>query len=377
MALDALILDLDGTLIDTNGYHVAAWERAFADLGYRIPADRIAVEIGKGGDQLVPAILGAEADARDGDALRDAQSRHFRAAARETRFGVFDGVPELFEALARRGLRTALATSSSEEQLDATLRSAGLDLKAMADLLVTNDDADASKPAPDLIVAAVRKLELSPAQCAMVGDTPYDAQACNHAGVACLGVLTGVAGAPELLGAGARAVWRDVGHLLEDLDQALDVASPGAARLTNGILEQLVRSALEAAREGLERGETPIGAVLARADGTVLARGYSALRTTRDHTAHAGMMALRAAAGRIPKGARDLVLATTLEPCVMCTGAAIQTAVDTIVFALEAPPGDGTARVRPARHPGAQVPRIIGGVLADESRALLGEWRRR
>ncbi|HEX6104859.1 MAG TPA: HAD family hydrolase, partial [Gemmatimonadales bacterium] len=337
MALDGMIWDIDGTLIDTNPTHVEAWVRAFAAGGYRIPTDRVEREIGKGGDQLVPSVLGPAAERRDGHALREAQRHAYLELAACRRFEVFPRVPELFRALSERGIRTALATSSNAGPLQGTLASAGLDLTELADELVTKDDAGASKPAPDLVLAAAEALGLSPAQCAMVGDTVFDAQACLGAGVVCLGVLSGGADEEDLLAAGARAVWRDTGHLYRDLDRALALASPGSGRLDRVRLEALMADALEVARTGLVKGEVPIGAILARSDGTILSRGHNELRASRDRTAHAEMLALRRAAGRLD-GAEDLVLVTTLEPCVMCTGAAMEAAVDTVVYALPAPP---------------------------------------
>ena len=220
-----MIFDIDGTLVDTNPAHVEAWRRAFKRLGYDVPAERIRAEIGKGGDKLVPSILGDEAEKRQGSALRKAQKEEYLAIAKREHFRVFPGVRELFRALKNRGLRAALATSSDDKHLDATLASAGVDLRSMADVVVTKSDAGGSKPDPDLVVVAVEKLNLSPAQCAMVGDTIYDAQACQAAGVAFIGVLSGGTSESALLEAGARAVFRDVAHLLVELDRALEIVS--------------------------------------------------------------------------------------------------------------------------------------------------------
>jgi HAD superfamily hydrolase (TIGR01509 family) len=376
MALDAVIFDIDGTLIDSNGAHVEAWGRAFVHFAYAIPCDRIAVEIGKGGDQLVPSVLGEAAEERHGEALRKAQREEFLGIARSRQLPVFPGVRALLDTLRRRGLRTALATSSNEEHLEGLLQSAGLDLRKCVDLLVTADDAEASKPAPDLVTAAVERLGLSPAQCAMVGDTIYDAEACKGAGVVCLGVLSGGNTASALLAAGARSVWRDAADLLAHLDDVLQRASPGTARLSVDMLERLMREALCAAREALERGEVPIGCLLVRGDGTLVSRAHNEMRHTGVRTAHAEMVAFARANGAIPPGARDVILVSTLEPCVMCTGAAMETAVDTIVYGLEAPADSGSTRVRPPDGPDSQMPRIVGGVLRDESRALFEEWLR-
>ena len=227
MPVRGIIFDIDGTLVDTNPTHVEAWRRAFQRLGYEVPTDRIEVEIGKGGDLLVPAILGDEAEERHGEALRKAQKQEFLKLAMGRRFPVFPFVPELIKRLSDRNIRTALATSSDEKHLQATSESAGIDLPRLADVLVTNDEAESSKPAPDLVIAACEKLSLKPGECAMIGDTIYDAQACQGAGVVFLGVMSGGTAAETLLEAGAAGVWRDTGHLYEELDQALErAASP-------------------------------------------------------------------------------------------------------------------------------------------------------
>jgi HAD superfamily hydrolase (TIGR01509 family) len=227
-----MIFDIDGTLVDTNPAHVEAWHRAFQRFGHEVPVQRIIPEIGKGGDKLVPSALGQQAEERHGEALRKAQKEDFLAIAKREHFRVFPGVPELFRALRERRIRTALATSSDDKHLDATLASAGIDLRKLVDVVVTKSDAPSSKPAPDLIVAALEELNLPPGQCAMVGDTVYDGQACQAAGIVFLGVLSGGSTETALLEAGARAVWRDVAHLLADLDRALEIASlaPAASR---------------------------------------------------------------------------------------------------------------------------------------------------
>ena len=137
---------------------------------------------------------------------------------------------------------------------------------------------------------------------------------------------------------------------------------------------QLMRAALAVARDGLTAGEAPIGCVLARGDGTIVSRAYNEMNRSQDKIAHAEIIALHRAAGKVPIDARDLVLVCTLEPCVMCTGAAMEAAVDTIVFGLRAPADSGTGRVKPPVSPESKTPRIIGGVMAPESRALFEQW---
>jgi HAD superfamily hydrolase (TIGR01509 family) len=227
MTLRAVIFDMDGTLVDTNSAHVEAWQRAFGRCGFCVPVERITPEIGKGGDMLVPAVLGDAEEKEIGETLRQYHSEEFLRITSGQHFKVFPQVPELVDALRRRGLKVALASSAKREQLEATQESARIDLEAMMDSVITSDDADKSKPAPDLVLSAAKKLELSPAECAMVGDTPHDAEACRRAGVAFLGVLTGGHTVETLTAAGARAAWHDTADLLNHLDEALKIASNG------------------------------------------------------------------------------------------------------------------------------------------------------
>lgn len=227
MRIRGIIFDLDGTLVDTNAAHVEAWRRAFAEHGYDIPADRIAPQIGKGGDQLIPALLPADAAGKDGDALRKANGEHFVRIAGESRFRVFPGAVELIREVRRRGLTAALATSSKPNHLEATTKSCGTDFRELVDRATDADDADRSKPHPDLIAAAADKLGLPPAACVVVGDTPYDGQAAAHAGARFWGVLSSGCGFTEadLRAAGADLVFRDPADLLARLDDALDAGN--------------------------------------------------------------------------------------------------------------------------------------------------------
>jgi len=221
MAVEAVIFDMDGTLVDTNAAHVEAWRRAFEKGGFAVEAGRIAPEIGKGGDKLVPSVLDEATDREHGDDLRESNGDEFLKIAGAQQFAVFPQADELLAALHERGLKVALATSAKKEYLEAIEKSAGIDLQGLADLVITADDAEQSKPAPDLVLATVRKLGLSPAKCVMVGDTPHDAEACRRAGVSFVGVRTGGHTEAALTGAGARAVWDDVSDLLAHLDEAL------------------------------------------------------------------------------------------------------------------------------------------------------------
>jgi tRNA(adenine34) deaminase len=144
--------------------------------------------------------------------------------------------------------------------------------------------------------------------------------------------------------------------------------------MDRSLAESLMREALAVAREGMAAGEAPIGCVIARGDGTIVARAFNEMNCTQCKIAHAEIVAFHRAAGKVPLHADDLILVSTLEPCVMCTGAAMEAAVRTIVFGLRAPLDSGTGRVAPPKSPESQPPRIVGDVLANESRALFEQW---
>jgi HAD superfamily hydrolase (TIGR01509 family) len=377
VALDAIIFDLDGTLVDTNQIHIEAWQQVLDARGYKIAPDRIFVEVGKGGDNLVPDLLGKKAEEADGDKLREEQPKAYAKLTKERGLKAFPGVVELLTALRKRGLRTVLATSSNSEQLKTTEEASGLCVRELVDEMVNADDAERSKQYPDLVAAAAKKLKMTPAQCAMIGDTPHDAESAKHAGVVLLGVTCGGHEPRTLLRAGARATWRDPADLLAHLDDVLRIASPGSAHPTQDFLEGLMREALAVAEDGMKSGEVPIGCVLALGDGSIIARGFNELNRTGGPTAHAEMVTFAKAAGKIDPDARDLILVSTLEPCVMCLGAAMECAVDTILYGLKAPADSGTGRVQPPESPESGMPRIVGDVLAKQSRSLFETWLNR
>ena len=257
MSLNAILFDVDGTLIDTNPAHIEAWIRALGSFNYHIAPDRISGEMGKGGDKFIPSILGQEIYQRQGKELAHAHTAEFKKIAASTRLKVFPGVKELIEELKRRGLKTVLATSSKMEELETTQRSAGIDLREWVDEVVTADDAAQSKPAPDLVHAAVKKLGMFPAQCAMFGDTPYDIDACRDAGVVCFGLLCGGLNSEQTLRhVGARAVYIDPADVLRQLDAVLSAASPAAIPLTHKLSLDLMREALATAQRRDGRGRS-------------------------------------------------------------------------------------------------------------------------
>ena len=192
----------------------------------------------------------------------------------------------------------------------------------------------------------------------------------------CLGVTCGGMNNREILRAmGMRKVYCDPADIEAQIDEALRIASPGPAMVDHKLIESLMRGALKVARQGLDRGEMPIGCIIARGDGRIIASAHHELNGSRNKIAHAEMVAFGRMGGQVPTDARDLILATTLEPCVMCLGASMEAAVDTILFGLSAPMDGGRQRVRPPVSPESQMPRILGGVLREQSLALFEEFK--
>ena len=219
MPLRALLFDLDGTLVDTNDAHTESWVEAFRRCGYPPDRERIARALGMGGDQLVPHLLGDAAEARDGDRLRATSSAAFTEIAGGRRFRLFPGTEDLLVAAKRRGLRVAIATSAKAHDLDLIAARTGVDLRDHVDAVTGASDVEESKPDPDVLQAALDRLDLAPEEAVFVGDTVHDAEAARRAGVPFIGMTTGVWTEAELREAGARAVYRDPAALLGALDE--------------------------------------------------------------------------------------------------------------------------------------------------------------
>jgi tRNA(adenine34) deaminase len=236
------------------------------------------------------------------------------------------------------------------------------------------DELAAALRGRGLDVARDRPADLSPAQCVLITSSLDAVESARSAGLVCLAMATDT---DAFRAAGARAVYRDAASLIAQLDDALNLASPGPAHLTTNVMESLMRRALDVARSAMDAGEAPIGCILARGDAAIIAAGHNEQNRTQNKTAHAEIVAFARAAGHTPLDARDLIMVSTLEPCVMCTGAAMEAAVDTILYALPAPADSGTRRVACPTSPESQMPRIIGGTLESESRALFEEFLNR
>ena len=212
-----VVLDLDGTLVDSVYEHVASWHAAFHDVGLHVSAVRVHEAIGMGGDRLVAHVAGETAETAVGNDVRGLHDSYFRAGLRTV--NGLDGASELVEALARRGHRVALA-SSSEADLVEEMREL-LDVRRHLAAVVTGSDDAASKPAPDLVRLAAQKAggeEAGASTTVVVGDATWDALSAEAAGVPCIGLRSGGIAAERLRSAGASWVYDGPRDLLERLD---------------------------------------------------------------------------------------------------------------------------------------------------------------
>lgn len=209
-----VLLDIDGTLLTSNRAHAEAFSDVFRAAGYDITADEVEPLVGMGGDKLLPQLTGLESDQGKGKELAEAKKErftsHYLRQLRPTR-----GARQLVERLLAAGLTVVVATSAGGDEAETLLRQAGVE-----DLLTettSSSDAENSKPDPDIIVAALRKGELAPAEAVMIGDTPYDVEASARAGVPCIALRSG--GWSDDALRGALAVFDDPADLVAHLDE--------------------------------------------------------------------------------------------------------------------------------------------------------------
>ena len=209
---DAAILDIDGTLVDTNYHHAIAWYRAFLQADVTLPLWRIHRHIGMGGDQLVAALAGDEFEASHGDDVRAAEKVLYMELIGEVR--PLEGARELIEDLKHSGRAVVLASSAKPEEVEHYLDL--LDARELADGWTHSGDVERTKPEPDLVVRAVEKAGGGPA--VMVGDSTWDCEAAKRAGVPAVAVLTGGFSAAELREAGADCVFESVAGLRDGIE---------------------------------------------------------------------------------------------------------------------------------------------------------------
>jgi HAD superfamily hydrolase (TIGR01549 family) len=211
----AAILDVDGTLVDTNYHHAIAWYRAFRQHGELLPVWRIHRHIGMGGDHLVKALCGDDVERNKGEDIRDAEKALYMALIEEVE--PLEGARDLISDLKGRGHEVVLASSAKPDEVEHYLDL--LDARELTDGWTTSGDVDATKPEPDLVRAAVDKADAD--EGVMVGDSTWDCEAAGRAGLSTVAVLTGGFSEAELRDAGAVAVYHSIVELRNSVDEWL------------------------------------------------------------------------------------------------------------------------------------------------------------
>jgi HAD superfamily hydrolase (TIGR01509 family) len=203
-----VLFDLDGTLVDTVYLHAVTWWQAFRQLGHDVETAQIHRSIGMGGDRIVKHLIGSD---QDGDKLRDAHSALY--AVYWDRLRSTPGARELLRAVKDHDMRVVLASSAAEPELKALLRA--LDSDDVIDTATGADDAEESKPAPDIVQVALKRSKLAPEESIFVGDAVWDVHAANALKIPCVGLTCGGLSEAELLDAGAAFVCANPQELLD------------------------------------------------------------------------------------------------------------------------------------------------------------------
>jgi HAD superfamily hydrolase (TIGR01509 family) len=206
----AAVIDVDGTLVDTNYHHVVAWQIAFDRVGALVPTSVLHRHVGMGGDQFVPAVAGDELEATHGDEVRELHDAIYRERFIDRVRPYPDARPAL-ERLRELGLKVVLASSAKQDEIDRYL--AMLDARELCGAWTSSSDVEKTKPHPDLLEVAIDKVDAEPAF--LLGDSVWDCEAANRIGLPTLAVLTGGFGQDELLRAGAAEVFPGLPELLE------------------------------------------------------------------------------------------------------------------------------------------------------------------
>ncbi len=220
----AVLFDIDGTLLDSNDAHAHAWLDALRGHGKSVPFDLVRSKIGKGGDKLVRELAGVDPESTEGRSIIERRTALLKAHYVPD-LGPLPGARALVDRLRSRGLVCAAVTSANADELADLLRAAAV--ADLMDVLVTSDDVDRSKPDPDLVDAALRKIAVPPSEVVLVGDTPYDIEAANRAGVAAIALRSG--GFPDALLRGAIAIYDTPADLASHLDETPLFAAPRAS----------------------------------------------------------------------------------------------------------------------------------------------------
>lgn len=226
--LQAVIFDLDGTLLDSVDLHAIAWQEALVQFGHDVSFEETRSQIGKGGDKLIPYFLSKAQQADHSDALESWREKRFNENYLPL-VRPFSAVPDLLKRVRSAGLKVAVASSAKKDQLDQYL-----DIARIADLVdeaTASGDVQESKPAPDVFEAVLKKLKIKGADAVAVGDTPYDAEAARKAGVKPIGVLCGGFLEAELRDAGCVDVYPGPASIYCRFDTSL--LAPASSRQRN------------------------------------------------------------------------------------------------------------------------------------------------
>jgi HAD superfamily hydrolase (TIGR01509 family) len=217
LMIKAVLCDIDGTLVQSNWLHAAAWRDAFAVLGIELELEDVRRQIGKGGDELIPVFVPWWKRKWVEEPLKRYRAHVFKADYM-AQVKVFPRVRDLMLHMREAGIRISLASSAHQEDVAVYKKIARIE-----DLVEENssaDDAKRSKPHPDIFESTLKKLGVKASESLALGDTPYDAEAAGKAGVWTVGVTTGGWSKKELMDAGCVEVWKDVGELLDHFDES-------------------------------------------------------------------------------------------------------------------------------------------------------------
>ncbi len=211
----AVIFDVDGTLVDSVDYHSKSWEQAFHHYGYDLEFDAIKQEIGKGGDLILQDLLSEDAYREDGKAINQYRQQYFQDNFVE-QVEAFSGVRALFEQIHQNNMAIVLATSAEKELANHYQNL--LNVTDLTDGIVCSADVDQAKPNPDIFKAALEKFNenFAPHEVIVVGDSPYDAEAASKISLRTVGLLSGDFAEDRLKAAGCIAVYKDIADLLEN-----------------------------------------------------------------------------------------------------------------------------------------------------------------
>ena len=215
--LKAVLCDLDGTLLDSNHFHAEAWQRTFAEFGFDVGFNDAVKQIGKGGDYVIPHFVPENRVEELEEPLKDFRKKLFHREYMD-RIVPFSDARRLLERMRQQGLRVAVASSSDKGDLEAFLML--LKIHDLVEENITSDDAEKSKPSPDIFEAALKRLGIEPGEALVLGDTPWDIEAAKKAGISAVAVTCGGWTLNELQAAGAIEVYRDPADLLRSFESS-------------------------------------------------------------------------------------------------------------------------------------------------------------